>query len=178
MVGLDAHESVGARYLTGVYVTSMVCGAGSSAHDRLCIGVFRNVQKAVACLHRATPPYPASSLPPPTPLPCCAGSTFAAEQASIVGNTCLYGATGGSLFVGGRAGERFAVSKSFGRYGVAELVVSAASHTAALLSCLSTQQAVTPLACLPTSPCCLPFRCATRVRRPWWRAPATTAAST
>ena len=33
-------------------------------------------------------------------------------QASIVGNTCLYGATGGKLFVGGRAGERFAVRNS------------------------------------------------------------------
>lgn len=34
------------------------------------------------------------------------------EDASIVGNTCLYGATGGRLFVGGRAGERFAVRNS------------------------------------------------------------------
>ena len=41
-----------------------------------------------------------------------AGSKFAMEQASIVGNTCLYGATGGRLFVGGRAGERFAVRNS------------------------------------------------------------------
>jgi glutamate synthase (ferredoxin) len=39
-------------------------------------------------------------------------STFAPENASIVGNTCLYGATGGKLFVGGRAGERFAVRNS------------------------------------------------------------------
>lgn len=39
-------------------------------------------------------------------------STFAPEKASIVGNTCLYGATGGRLFVGGRAGERFAVRNS------------------------------------------------------------------
>ncbi len=35
-----------------------------------------------------------------------------AEDASIVGNTCLYGATGGRLFVCGRAGERFAVRNS------------------------------------------------------------------
>jgi len=34
------------------------------------------------------------------------------ERASIVGNTCLYGATGGKLFVNGRAGERFAVRNS------------------------------------------------------------------
>ena len=33
-----------------------------------------------------------------------AASTFRAEDASLVGNTCLYGATGGRLFVNGRAG--------------------------------------------------------------------------
>ena len=37
---------------------------------------------------------------------------LSAENASIVGNTCLYGATGGRLFVNGRAGERFAVRNS------------------------------------------------------------------
>jgi glutamate synthase (ferredoxin) len=36
-------------------------------------------------------------VPPP-------GSRFAADSASLVGNTCLYGATGGRLFVNGRAG--------------------------------------------------------------------------
>lgn len=40
------------------------------------------------------------------------GSPFKAETASLVGNTCLYGATGGQLFVNGRAGERFAVRNS------------------------------------------------------------------
>jgi len=44
-------------------------------------------------------------VPPPA-------SPFAAETASLVGNTCLYGATGGKLFVNGRAGERFAVRNS------------------------------------------------------------------
>ncbi|KAL6774556.1 GSF1 [Auxenochlorella protothecoides x Auxenochlorella symbiontica] len=39
-------------------------------------------------------------------------SRFPAREASIVGNTCLYGATGGALFVNGRAGERFAVRNS------------------------------------------------------------------
>ena len=36
-------------------------------------------------------------VPPPN-------SRFAADDASLVGNTCLYGATGGRLFVNGRAG--------------------------------------------------------------------------
>mmetsp|Transcript_13331 Transcript_13331/g.42296 ORF Transcript_13331/g.42296 Transcript_13331/m.42296 type:complete len:1633 (+) Transcript_13331:103-5001(+) len=34
------------------------------------------------------------------------------EDCSLAGNTCLYGATGGMLFVNGRAGERFAVRNS------------------------------------------------------------------
>jgi len=38
---------------------------------------------------------------------------------SMVGNTVLYGATGGQLFVNGRGGERFAVRNS-GALGVVE----------------------------------------------------------
>jgi glutamate synthase (ferredoxin) len=34
---------------------------------------------------------------------------------SLIGNTCLYGATGGVLFAKGRAGERFAVRNSLGK---------------------------------------------------------------
>nr|XP_043609325.1 ferredoxin-dependent glutamate synthase, chloroplastic [Erigeron canadensis] len=37
---------------------------------------------------------------------------FIPEEAAIVGNTCLYGATGGQLFVRGKTGERFAVRNS------------------------------------------------------------------
>ncbi|OAY67109.1 Ferredoxin-dependent glutamate synthase, chloroplastic [Ananas comosus] len=37
---------------------------------------------------------------------------FRPEDATIVGNTCLYGATGGQVFVRGKAGERFAVRNS------------------------------------------------------------------
>lgn len=39
-------------------------------------------------------------------------SQFTPEDNIICGNTCLYGATSGSLFVNGRAGERFAVRNS------------------------------------------------------------------
>ncbi|EIP98516.1 glutamate synthase family protein [Opitutaceae bacterium TAV1] len=38
--------------------------------------------------------------------------TFVWRHQSILGNTCLYGATGGFLFAAGRAGERFAVRNS------------------------------------------------------------------
>ena len=44
-------------------------------------------------------------VPPPA-------SPFAAGDAILVGNTCQYGATGGTLYVNGRAGERFAVRNS------------------------------------------------------------------
>ena len=46
-------------------------------------------------------------------------STFATEATPIMGNTCLYGATGGRLFAAGRAGERFAVRNS-GAFAVVE----------------------------------------------------------
>ncbi|MEA5625548.1 glutamate synthase large subunit [Nostoc sp. UHCC 0251] len=41
-----------------------------------------------------------------------ADATYNASQNVIVGNTCLYGATGGMLFANGLAGERFAVRNS------------------------------------------------------------------
>ena len=38
-----------------------------------------------------------------------ADTHFIAHESTIIGNTCLYGATGGELYVAGLAGERFAV---------------------------------------------------------------------
>ena len=43
-----------------------------------------------------------------------ADATFASQDNTILGNTVLYGATGGYLFAAGRAGERFAVRNSGG----------------------------------------------------------------
>ncbi|PIT19929.1 glutamate synthase large subunit [Snodgrassella communis] len=40
------------------------------------------------------------------------GTAFRPENTTIIGNTCLYGATGGKLFASGKAGERFAVRNS------------------------------------------------------------------
>ena len=40
------------------------------------------------------------------------GSNFESHKTTIIGNTCLYGATGGKLFAAGLAGERFAVRNS------------------------------------------------------------------
>ena len=52
------------------------------------------------------------------------GSTFAAEENIIAGNTALYGATSGELFLRGMAGERFAVRNS----GVDTVVEGVGDH--------------------------------------------------
>jgi glutamate synthase (NADPH) large chain len=49
---------------------------------------------------------------------------FEARQAPIMGNTCLYGATGGELFAAGTAGERFAVRNS----GAVAVIEGAGDH--------------------------------------------------
>jgi glutamate synthase (NADPH/NADH) large chain len=46
-------------------------------------------------------------------------SEFASQETAIIGNTCLYGATGGKLFAAGCAGERFGVRNS-GAHAVVE----------------------------------------------------------
>jgi len=48
-----------------------------------------------------------------------ANAGFVAADSSIVGNACLYGATGGDFHANGRAGERFGVRNS-GAFAVAE----------------------------------------------------------
>jgi glutamate synthase (NADPH/NADH) large chain len=52
------------------------------------------------------------------------GSAFVARETPIMGNTCLYGATGGELFAAGTAGERFAVRNS----GAVAVVEGAGDH--------------------------------------------------
>lgn len=42
-------------------------------------------------------------------------ATYNTAESVIIGNTCLYGATGGTLYANGRAGERFAVRNSMGK---------------------------------------------------------------
>ncbi len=48
-----------------------------------------------------------------------AGSAFKSQETTIIGNTCLYGATGGKLLAAGLAGERFGVRNS-GAHAVVE----------------------------------------------------------
>jgi glutamate synthase (NADPH/NADH) large chain len=51
-------------------------------------------------------------------------SQFESRHAAIVGNTCLYGATGGKLYAAGIAGERFGVRNS----GAVAVVEAAGDH--------------------------------------------------
>lgn len=52
------------------------------------------------------------------------GARYVANETPILGNTCLYGATGGELYAAGRAGERFAVRNS----GAIAVVEGAGDH--------------------------------------------------
>ena len=51
-------------------------------------------------------------------------STFESHKTAIIGNTCLYGATGGRLYAAGTAGERFAVRNS----GADAVIEAAGDH--------------------------------------------------
>ena len=51
-------------------------------------------------------------------------SSFVARDTPIMGNTCLYGATGGELYAAGQAGERFAVRNS----GAVAVIEGAGDH--------------------------------------------------
>jgi glutamate synthase (NADPH/NADH) large chain len=53
-----------------------------------------------------------------------AGTSFAADENIICGNTLLYGATSGEVFINGRVGERFAVRNS----GATAVVEGAGDH--------------------------------------------------
>ncbi|MFT4255445.1 MAG: glutamate synthase large subunit [Pseudoxanthomonas sp.] len=52
------------------------------------------------------------------------GARFEARNTPIIGNTCLYGATGGELYAAGRAGERFGVRNS----GALAVIEGAGDH--------------------------------------------------
>jgi glutamate synthase (ferredoxin) len=63
--------------------------------------------------------------PPPDDASLAAGADpLGCHRPALAGNTCLYGATGGELFVSGIAGERFAVRNS----GATAVVEGAGDH--------------------------------------------------
>ena len=60
-----------------------------------------------------------------------AGARYATVDTPIMGNTCLYGATGGELYAAGRAGERFAVRNS----GAVAVIEGAGDHCCEYMTC-------------------------------------------
>ncbi len=97
----------GNRGLPGVSITCQFQGAAGQS-----FGAF-NMPGMHLILHGVANDYVGKSMtggqiiltPPPV-------ASFAAHKNTILGNTVLYGATGGQLFAAGCAGERFAVRNS------------------------------------------------------------------
>ena len=113
-VSLELHGSAGQSFgaWAGEGVSLVLEGAANDYVGKGLSGgrlVVRPAPEMLAAVH-APAPAPASSGAPvavgPGPSPTGASSFV------LVGNTCLYGATGGRLHVVGRAGMRFAIRNS------------------------------------------------------------------
>src|SRR5713226_5803077 len=110
-IGASLAGEIARRYgnagLPGVSVTCVFQGAAGQSFGAFCMPGMRLV------LHGEANDYVGKSMtggqiiiaPPHT-------VNFAAHKNIILGNTALYGATGGQFFAAGRAGERFAVRNS------------------------------------------------------------------
>ena len=110
-IGARLAGEIARRYgNTGLPGTSITCslqGAAGQSFGAFCLPGMRLI------LHGEANDYVGKSMvggqiiiAPPT------DAGFAAHTNTILGNTVLYGATGGQLFASGRAGERFAVRNS------------------------------------------------------------------
>ncbi len=117
-IGASLAGEIARRYgnsgLPGVSITCQFQGAAGQS-----FGAF-NLPGMHLILHGVANDYVGKSMtggqiiltPPPV-------ASFSAHKNTILGNTVLYGATGGQLFAAGCAGERFAVRNS-GALGVVE----------------------------------------------------------
>ncbi len=110
-VGASLAGEIARRYgnagLLGVSITSVFHGAAGQSFGAFCVPGMHLI------LHGEANDYVGKSMTggqivitPPV------DASFAAHNNTILGNTVLYGATGGQLFAAGRAGERFAVRNS------------------------------------------------------------------
>jgi glutamate synthase (NADPH/NADH) large chain/glutamate synthase (ferredoxin) len=110
-VGVRLAGAIAERYgnagLPGVSVTASFQGVAGQSFGAFAVSGMRFF------LHGAANDYMAKGMTggqivvtPP------ASAQYASQENTIAGNTVLYGATGGELFVAGRAGERFAVRNS------------------------------------------------------------------
>src|SRR2546427_5853470 len=110
-IGASLAGEIARRYgntgLPGVSITCQFQGAAGQSFGAFCLPGMRMI------LHGEANDYVGKSMTggqivitPPV------DASFAAHNNTILGNTVLYGATGGQLFAAGRAGERFAVRNS------------------------------------------------------------------
>ncbi len=110
-IGANLAGEIARRYgntgLPGVSATCVFHGTAGQSFGAFCVPGMRLV------LHGEANDYVGKSMTgghiiiaPQT------DASFAAHKNTILGNTVLYGATGGQLFAAGRAGERFAVRNS------------------------------------------------------------------
>ena len=110
-VGASLAGEIARRYgnagLPGVSITCSYTGSAGQSFGAFCVSGMRLILSGEAN------DYVGKSMTggqiiiaPPS------DASFAAHQNTILGNTALYGATGGQFFAAGRAGERFAVRNS------------------------------------------------------------------
>ncbi|HEY6541470.1 MAG TPA: glutamate synthase-related protein, partial [Ktedonobacteraceae bacterium] len=110
-VGASLAGEIARRYgnagLPGVSITCSFAGAAGQSFGAFCVPGMRLILSGEAndYVGKSMTGGQIIIAPPPD-------ASFAAHQNTILGNTALYGATGGQLFAAGRAGERFAVRNS------------------------------------------------------------------
>ncbi|MDQ6644299.1 MAG: glutamate synthase large subunit, partial [Chloroflexota bacterium] len=110
-IGASLAGEIARRYgntgLPGVSMTCIFQGAAGQSFGAFCVPGMRLVLQGEANDYVGKSKTGGQIIiAPPT------GASFAAHKNTILGNTVLYGATGGQLFAAGRAGERFAVRNS------------------------------------------------------------------
>ena len=106
LAGEIAHR-YGNAGLPGVSITASFQGSAGQSFGAFCVPGLRLILSGEAndYVGKGMTGGQIIIMPP-------AEASFAAHENTILGNTVLYGATGGQLFAAGRAGERFAVRNS------------------------------------------------------------------
>ena len=110
-VGASLAGEIARRYgnagLAGASITCSFTGAAGQSFGAFCVPGMRLILSGEANDYAGKSMTGGQIIIAPPP-----DASFAAHQNTILGNTALYGATGGQLFAAGRAGERFAVRNS------------------------------------------------------------------
>jgi glutamate synthase domain-containing protein 2/glutamate synthase domain-containing protein 1/glutamate synthase domain-containing protein 3 len=110
-VGASLAGEIARRYgnagLPGVSITCSFAGSAGQSFGAFCVSGIRLILSGEANDYVGKSMTGGQIIIAPP-----ADASFAAHQNTILGNTALYGATGGQFFAAGRAGERFAVRNS------------------------------------------------------------------